>query len=273
MRHLGQVWANLGAGTGSSRPTALTAPASLNTKGAWTELSSGLGVPANGFIVCLSTERAGAADWLFDIGIGAAGSEVVLVPNLYAGCTTAQANELVSIPIPIRIPGGQRLSMRYQASNITSEEARGLLLPYGCGPHQFSGYELIEDLGTDTSDSGGTQVEPGGTANTKGSWSQLIASTANPYKAILVAIGNQARDTRSGASWLVDIGIGAAAAETTLVPNLPARVQAATDLPVPRFHGPLPVHIPAGTRISARAQCSINTAGDRLLDAIVYGLA
>lgn len=272
MRALGQSWGTIGADTTSSRPTTLTPPASTNTKGAWAQLVASLNVPVNGMLLSMSTERAGPTDFLFDIGVGAAASEVVVAPNLYAGCTTAQTNEIASLWIPIRLAAGQRVSARYQASNITSEQAFAQLIAYGCGPFHLPGFQLMEAIGVDTSDSGGTSVDAGGTANTKGSWVELTASTANPYKALIVCFGNQANDARAGCSWLVDIGVGAGGSEVTLVGNVPGRVQAATDLLVPRYHGPFPTHIPAGTRLAARAQCSINTAGSRVLDVMVYGL-
>lgn len=60
-------------------------------------------------------------------------------------------------------------------------------------------------------------------------------------------IGTSGVDT----SMLLDIGIGAAAAETVVVANVPVGFIGAG---VPTF---LPIHIPAGTRIAARIQAAV----------------
>jgi hypothetical protein len=41
----------------------------------------------------------------------------------------------------------------------------------------------------------------------------------------------------------------------------------------PDHYGPLPVDIPAGSRISARAQCTGTDATDRLVDVIAHGFS
>lgn len=69
-------------------------------------------------------------------------------------------------------------------------------------------------------------------------------------------------------SWSVDIGIGGVGSEVVLIPDV--RFASATDggtRPIfhPRYQ-PFNTYIPAGTRIVARASCSINTATARLLD-------
>jgi hypothetical protein len=40
----------------------------------------------------------------------------------------------------------------------------------------------------------------------------------------------------------------------------------------PATFGPLSVQIPANTRLSARCQCSITDATDRLIEVALYGL-
>lgn len=40
-------------------------------------------------------------------------------------------------------------------------------------------------------------------------------------------------------------------------------------VPVPN----VPVYVPVGSRLSARAQCSVATVGDRVFDTIVYGVS
>jgi hypothetical protein len=58
-----------------------------------------------------------------------------------------------------------------------------------------------------------------------------------------------------------------------VLPNIGFTMQFATNACwSPNTVGPLPVDIPAGTRIAARMQASITDATDRLMDVIVYGI-
>lgn len=88
----------------------------------------------------------------------------------------------------------------------------------------------------------------GGTAHTLGAWTELIASTDADADLLYgqFATSNNGNDS----STLVDIGIGAAGAETAVITSIPAG-----------FAGPtfatefaLPIDLPAGTRVAFRAR-------------------
>jgi hypothetical protein len=101
------------------------------------------------------------------------------------------------------------------------------------------------------------------TANTKGSYTQLIASTGGDAVAIWVNFYTmtQNRDI------LVDLAIGAASSEQVLFENL----YCANQSPYSYF---FPVQIPAGTRIAARSQSG--SSGGALLRMqihLLYGSA
>lgn len=99
-----------------------------------------------------------------------------------------------------------------------------------------------------------------GTANTKGSWQELIPSTTDEAQGFIVNINFY----NSNDKFMLDIGIGGAGNEDAIIDNIYSRqtntngggVQAAF----------FPINIPAGTRISARVQG--RTAGT-LVDAQV----
>jgi len=100
--------------------------------------------------------------------------------------------------------------------------------------------------------SGGVAVATAGSEATKGSWIQLIASTADDAQGFLVTFGFG--DTGEvGAEMLVDIGIGANPNEVAIVANLPANMATAVDRNVTSSVY-IPLRVPAGTRITARAQ-------------------
>jgi hypothetical protein len=117
-----------------------------------------------------------------------------------------------------------------------------------------------------------TSVDPGGTANTEGAYSQLSAATTNAVSWLVLQVGGDlATRGATNIQWLLDIATGAAASEVNLISDLAIMEDGTSDQLGPT--GVLiPVQIPAGVRLSARAQCSVNTATERLLWLGVLGL-
>jgi hypothetical protein len=97
---------------------------------------------------------------------------------------------------------------------------------------------------TGTSD-GGTAVTSSATANTKGSYVQLMASTSFDSAAIMLEINTNFGDT----NYLLDIAVGAAGSEQIIFPNLALAFNVGMAESIL-----LPLAIPAGSRIAARCQ-------------------
>lgn len=91
--------------------------------------------------------------------------------------------------------------------------------------------------------------------NVKGSWVEVIASTPEDVKGFFL-ITNNAGTASTRIS--VDIGTGAAAAETVLVADIHWSMGETLRVNNPCFY--LPVAIPSGTRVSARAASSTGGA-------------
>lgn len=91
-------------------------------------------------------------------------------------------------------------------------------------------------------------VNASASANTKGAWAELIASTSFPGSGLIVTIGY-----RNTANMLIDIGIGAAASEIVIIGNLLASTMMLMGV-VKAGAMFFPIFIPAGTRIAARCQ-------------------
>jgi hypothetical protein len=242
-----------------------------NVKGSWVQLIASTSFEVTGIIVH-PTMAGGSTDVLIDIGIGAAAAEVVVIENLYTGTAAAATSQGAWYYVPICIPMGTRIAARAQGvAASTSPRVNLTLIGQGFDPSQPLG--ICTTYGAATADSGGTSVDPGGTLNTKGAWSQITASTTYGISALLIAFPNQVNTTRTGCTWLVDIGIGAASSEIVLIPDLLLYASTAVDVVIPQSFGPIPCSIPAGTRLAVRAQCSIIDATDRLFDAIIYGVS
>lgn len=251
---MSQAAESAGADTSTSGLTVVTSDAAGNTKGTWTELIASTAYDT-AFVVAYL--MGGNQNFLVDIGIGASGSEVVLIPNLHQtlgapGLTTQ--NFCFSYSCPVAIPKGTRIAARCQDGTGARTIQVSLLL-VAASPY-LRGYQRVEMLNNSGSTVGG--VDPGATANTKGSYSQLTASSSFTYKAIIPMVFAQSAAPAADATGLVDIAIGAAASEVVVLANIPYSVEAsaanrlATALPL------VPIMIPSGSRIAARAQCSTN---------------
>jgi hypothetical protein len=115
-----------GAVAADSGGTTIDPGAVLNTKGAWAELIAATTGIARYVVLLLGGRGNGArvnANWLIDIGIGAAGSEVVVVPDLLASQTATQ--DIVRpcvFPMPLEIPSGSRVAVRAQANTTDATD-------------------------------------------------------------------------------------------------------------------------------------------------------
>ena len=258
--------------TGTSDGTPITV-ASTNTKGSWITVVDPVPYHTVGLIVNVRQSVAGSPSHLVDLGVSTTGGTSnmrVVVPDLLFSSRLGHPSAQW---IPITIPVGTRLNVRCQSTSTTNIPQVAVTLIGGT----FAGgptYSNMLAYGVDTSDSGGTSIDPGGTtAHTKpASYTTIAASTTSPAKWMLVAFTAHADSGLTDCSWLVDIATGAASSEVVLIPDILVGAQTASDVVTPQLLGPIPVDVPVGTRLSARCQCSIITASDRLLDVAIYTL-
>jgi hypothetical protein len=110
------------------------------------------------------------------------------------------------------------------------------------------------EAGSTPGTSSGISITAGGSNNAKNTtFTTLIAATTYETNWLLIT----ARETSIvglSSGYLIDIAVGAAAAEQILIPNLHVHQR---DAAIWRGHQWLmPLRVPRGTRISARCQCS-----------------
>lgn len=257
----------LGANTGTSTGTVATASASVNTKGAWTAL----GTPSFGYdFVNLNLAQTVASDKLVDLGVNdGSGNWHVIAENLrIPGRKYADFGR--SFALPLRFRAGLEIGIRLQASTA-SHQVIATLTGSSAGMKGAPAYSRMVALFTQATSRGPT-VDPGATPNTKGAWVQLTASTPVSVDAVFLVVGQNADTARTAASTaLIDIGVGSAANEFAMIPNLLYRYTTTGDSPFPDFVGPIPCAIPVGSRVVARSQCTDATAGDRAWDCCLYG--
>jgi hypothetical protein len=238
-----------------------------NSMGAWTQIVAATPHAASGFWVCV-VNKVNLGDYLFNIGIGAAGSEVVIVPYILV---SRLAPETVWIYVPIAIPANTRMVAQAQTvlSSGTNSVGVGIYL-IGQGFIPSCGMGRVMALGVNTAASTGTALaDPGAVAHTKGAW-QAIATTVNPVRWLYAIPGMRNTTHGSGTKFLLDIAVGAAGSEVVILPNLFFSSQ--NSVFVPNILGPFPVSVAPGISISARFQTSSTAAADRGTDLILYGV-
>jgi hypothetical protein len=125
-----------GVSAATSAGTTLTNDAvGADTKGAWAQLVAATSRDHEGFVVCISgADNAMTANrYLVDIGIGGAGSEIVLFGNLFYAATAAEigfhmTGQTALIHAPVI--SGTRIAARAQA-DITAVQSHVKVAVYG----------------------------------------------------------------------------------------------------------------------------------------------
>lgn len=254
----------------TSGGTPVVTGGSAHTKGSWTEIVAS--TPMNADMVVVVIRGASGADTLTDFAIGAAGSETVIFPNLYAGSgATPSLGHAAIYTIPVGIPAGTRISARSQGHATGQSLKVDLYLMNGGVAFPAAGGAVVT-YGANTADSGGVLIDPGASANTKGAYSEITSATSGPLKALIVAFPLVGDGSATAADYLVDVAIGAAGSEVAIIKDFHFASHNVGNAHYPMTTPTFPVAIPSGTRISVRAQCSI-TGADRDFDAIVYGVS
>jgi hypothetical protein len=219
-----------------------------NVKGGWTQLISSLGADCCWTVVelaCLSLAKS----VLVDIGIGSLNNEQPVVNNLWFRSPAGVGSiDVVKYCFPLQIPSGSRISVRGQ-SNTAAQVFTAKMSCYDGAFTMMEGAARIDMVGVSTATSSGTAVMPNATANTKGSFAQLILSTTKDYCGLIVVVGLIGTVSTD---YLFDIAIGGAGSEQVIIPNIHGMPQ--TSAPMMTVFVPIPV--PSGSRLSARAQAN-----------------
>lgn len=129
---------------------------------------------------------------------------------------------------------------------------------------------LLEGIGRMTDGLGYTSAFVGttvtsGLVNVKGAYPATPISASTPHDAQGILLFNTAKSV-SAADYLVDIALGAAGSERIVIPNLLWAAGSSSAILRSYF---LPLNIPAGSRLNARAQCSTASGTITLAAAIV----
>lgn len=252
----GLEYGSAASGSGASNAPGLvaTSSASLNTKGSWSALVASSTSDVCFVMVQLNNNDPG--NYAVDIGVGGAGSEVVIASNLFLNSSNDAQGLYV---FPCAIPSGTRISARCQNDTTASGTVVVNINTFDGGFTAMEGAAGIESIGLTTSGAtSGTTITSAGTLYVKGSYAQLTASTSKDYLGFIVAMGSAFGGTSD--FFQVDFAIGAAASEKVILPNIIADVDTTAPLMWPNSTPFFPVSVPSGTRLSARCSTVFATA-------------
>ena len=130
------------------------------------------------------------------------------------------------------------------------------------------GSETIADqppLGTEQDASSSvfyTALTPSATANTKGSWAALLASSSNVTNSILFSAYIFPNQATPGKGWLVDIGTGSGGSQVVIIPNIQISDSGQYNAGFLNFL--IPYSLPASTALWARVQTNQASASDTM---------
>lgn len=182
---------NLQATPASQIPgTVLTANATIHTKAtSYTTLIAATTYESFGFWLCFTASQAGnaASNMLCDIAIGAAASEVIIVPDIQCGWRGIASTAMWAHYYPIYVPRGVRLSARTQALITADTVSCAIFLNGGAGGLGpiFTGCDVY---GVDAANSRGTLHTPGNTG-AESTDANVGSATSRSYGAIALEIG------------------------------------------------------------------------------------
>ena len=238
-----------------------------NVKSSWVEMIASTDYEYNGFVFTFCRNYISTAlPFLIDVAIGASGSEEIILENLILNSGSGSGN---SFFVPLKLSAGTRIAVRCQIASGTKYALFCSILGVSGGFLSLPATSKIITLGADTSDSGGTGIDPGGVADTKGSYTEIESSTPYPIRSIAIAFGGKGT-SRDTVGWLFDIAVGSEGNEEIIVSDILV-LSSLNEVISPTYLPFIQISIPAGSRISVRCESTTTHGTYRLLDVILYG--
>jgi hypothetical protein len=244
----------------ATRPAAAQGTAITPTTGSksgWVQLTASTGsFDSYGILINFNSNSASNAsrNTMADIGIGAAGSEIVVIENLIcAGASTYVVGFNQWYFFPLLIPAGSRLAIRAQSSVTTAFRCYIQCLQAPLNPSAIRKGSFVETIGAGTVP-GGTAVTAGTTA--EGAWTLLGTTTSRLW---WWQLGIQI--ATSDTSWIAgaqhfDVAYGDATNKQIIIQDLLYATTTAEVGSNPPLTAGVECPVPEDTNIYVRAQSS-----------------
>lgn len=242
----------------------------IGSKGAWAQVFASSGTNETyGVLINFNSNSGSNAsrNTMADLGIGTAGNEIVLIPDLIcAGASTYAVGQTQWYYFPIFIPAGRRIAVRAQSTVTTALRCFVQLLQAPINPSQIRKGSFVEAIGVGTVPTG-TSVTAGTTA--EGAWT-LLGTTTQKLWWWQIGIQVSTADTAWAAQVShVDVAYGDATDKVIIIQDLNFVTTTAEVLGNPPLSAGVEFPIPAGSSIYVRVQTS-GTADPYLMT--VYGM-
>jgi len=230
--------------------------AGAHVYGAWTQLVAS--TSANVGLICFdgqSSVLAGADNaCMWNIGVGASGSELVIVPDLATGGVSSGG---FSCFIPVAIPAGSRVAVQVKVARTAATQRFPNWWLLSTGAAAFSQTpRSVEVLGVNPSTSQGTAL-----SGASGSWTEIVASTNKPYQSLFLMPTIHGTNAANISPLRLVLGIGPSGAEVEMGESV-SRATTNEELAFAQNTAPLPMWhcgpIPAGARIAVRHNIPTN---------------
>lgn len=239
----------------------------VGSKGAWAEVFASLANDTYGLMIQVHNSATSAANrtYAIDIGVGAAGTETVIIPDLIgSSAATMDARGGLWYYFPVFIPAGSRVAARAQGSVTTTVRVNVRAYQQPSNPAMVRTCGYVEELGL--TGVVGTAVTGGTTA--EGAWT-LIGTTARDcwwwQIGVQVAVADTAHAT---ACTYFDIARGDGTNFQVIVSDLPFITSTTEDSGKPLMTFGCEAYVPAGSSIYVRGQSG---AANDPFEVAVYG--
>ena len=233
----------------------VTANSTAHTKGSWTQLISSTSGDATFVVVEVTGVQTSTVDTatLLDIGTGASGSEVALIPDVAVGGAASIGGGVArfAFQVPIKIASGTRISARIQSVVTGGKTATVAIWTFNMGDFAYAP-TAVDVIGTSTATSAGTAM-----SGSSGTWVQITASTANAYKAV-VLVPSTSASAIGTINVKYTLGTGASGSEVEVGQTFASYTNSEALSTFPRWGQLICGAIPSGTRISVRHDIASN---------------
>jgi hypothetical protein len=233
-------------------------PGASNVKAAtWTTLLASTTVDTYFAVINFNSNFVTAAirNTLCDIGLGAAASEVALIPDLLFGGADSYTVGCGGAwyCFPIFIPAGSRVSARAQVNNVTAGTFRCAIWLYGRAKdmRMIRYGTSVSAAGITAASSSGVAVTPGTTG--EGAWTH-ITTASSPYWWWQFGVGC-ADTTMTALTYQADMAVGDATNKDIVIRDSRIITGATEQISVMPQHVS-PQRNPGATTIYCRMQCS-----------------
>lgn len=251
-----QQWGGSAATAGLGTPLVINLPIDNQgplTESAWTVIAEELPCDMEG-IQILAAYFANSAivyNLYFQFAIGKPGKEKIIIPGLLSSCRDAVVNTMEFIgPVPIKIPAGARVSVRYVSDSSVSTvnfSPKITVIFHRKWPNAGTQAACIPFTQFDAQG----RFSTGGVANAENSWTDIGIS---PFYAkwVIPSIGlySQLNSTTLLVDWSY---LDSSGNNVIFLENIPVHTNANENMTMGSSI-PIPCSIPSGARLQTRRQ-------------------